>query len=142
MFLLDTNVISELRKVRFGKADARVAVWADTVDSLDLFLSVITIQELETGVLLTERRDTQKGTILRVWLNSHVLPTFSERILPIDLRVAQRSASLHVPNPRPVNDCLIAATAIVHGLTVVTRNVEDFEATGVRCLNPWDWPLQ
>ncbi len=137
MYLLDTNVVSELRKVRAGKADGLVASWAERVDAADLFLSVITIQELEIGVLLAERRDPSQGGILRSWLGNHVLPAFAGRILAVDTAVVQRSARLHVPDPRPVRDALIAATALVHGMTVVTRNVDDFAPTGVPILNPW-----
>lgn len=137
MFILDTNVVSELRKVRLGKADEHVAGWADSVDASDLYLSVISIQELEIGVLLAERRDPVQGAVFRAWLNSHVLPAFAGRILPVDTAVAQRSARLHVPDPHPIRDGLIAATALVHGMTVVTRNVADFSPTGVRILNPW-----
>jgi hypothetical protein len=141
MFLLDTNVISELRKARAGKADHNVAAWARTVSPASLFLSVIVIQELEIGTLLAERRDPSKGAILRAWLNDHVLPSFSERILPIDTAVVRRSAALHIPDPRPIRDALIAATALIHGMTVVTRNVSDFQSTGVQILNPWDPPV-
>jgi predicted nucleic acid-binding protein len=137
MYILDTNVVSELRKVRSKKADPNVAAWAESVDAVDLYLSVITIQELEIGVLLAERRDSSQGAILRAWLDDHVLPAFADRILAVDTAVAQRSAGLHVPNPRPVRDCLIAATALVHGMIVVTRNVPDFEPTGVGSFNPW-----
>lgn len=139
MFVLDTNVISELRKVRTGKADPRVAQWADSVDAADLFVSAITIQELEIGVLLAERKDPSQGAVLRAWLNSHVLPAFAGRILPVDTAVAQRSGKLHVPDPQPLRDNFIAATALVHGMTVVTRNVADFVASGVHILNPWTW---
>lgn len=138
MFILDTNVVSELRKVRAGKADANVARWADQVDTVDLYLSVITIQELEIGVLLAERRDPAQGALLRSWLNQHVLPAFNERIFPVDMAVALRSAQLHVPDQRSVRDGLIAATALVHGMTVVTRNVADFEPAGVKTFNPWN----
>ena len=138
MFILDTNVVSELRKVRLGKADENVAQWADSVATPDLYLSVVTIQELEIGVLLAERRDAEKGAIFRTWLNSHVLPAFEGSILPVDLAVARQSAKLHVPDPHPVRDGLIAATALVHGMTVVTRNVDEFKRTGVPILNPWD----
>jgi toxin FitB len=138
MFLLDTNVVSELRKIRLGRADAGVARWADSVETVDLYLSSITVQELEIGVLLAERRDPPQGALLRTWLDQHVLPAFAGRILTVDTAVAQRSARLHVPNPRPVRDGLIAATALVHGMTVVTRNVADFEPCGVAWLNPWD----
>jgi toxin FitB len=138
MFVLDTNVVSELRKIRLGRADARVAKWADSVESVDLYLSAITVQELEIGVLLAERRDPAQGAVFRVWLNSHVLPAFAGRILPVDTAVALRSAKLHVPDPRPVRDGLIGATALVHGMTVVTRNIADFEPFGVLLLNPWE----
>ncbi len=138
MFLLDTNVVSELRKVRSGKADRNVANWADTIEVSDLFLSVITIQELEMGVLLAERRDPTQGAMLRTWLNDHVLPAFSGRILPVDIAIAQRSAQLQVTDPRPIRDSFIAATALVHGMTVVTRNVVDFAPTGAKFLNPWE----
>lgn len=138
MFVLDTNVVSELRKVRAGKADKRVARWADSVDAVELYLSAITVQELEIGVLLAERRDPAKGAVLRTWLNSHVLPAFADRILPVDTAVALRSAQINVPEPRPVRDGLIAATALVHGMAVVTRNVADFEPMGVPVVNPWE----
>lgn len=137
MYLLDTHVVSELRKIRLGKADAQVATWADSVDASDLYLSVITVQELEIGVMLAERRDPSQGAVLRIWLNDHVLPAFAGRILNVDTAVVLRSARLHVPAPRPVRDRLIAATALVHGMIVVTRNVADFESTGALILNPW-----
>jgi predicted nucleic acid-binding protein len=138
MLLLDTNVVSELRKVRAGKADVNVARWADSLVTSDLYLSVMTVQELEMGVLLSERRDPTQGALLRIWLDKHVLPAFEGRILPIDTVVAKCSASLHVPDPRPVHDAFIAATALVHDMTVVTRNVADFLTTGVQIINPWD----
>jgi predicted nucleic acid-binding protein len=137
MFLVDTNVVSELRKVRAGKADERVSRWADSADAADLYLSAITIHELEIGVLLAERKDPPQGRILRAWLSGHVLVAFDGRILPIDTAVAQRSAQLNVPDKRPIQDGLIAATALVHGMTIVTRNVADFAPTGVRVLDPW-----
>ena len=137
MFILDTNVISELRKIRLGRADQQVARWADSVDVADLYLSAITVQELEIGVLLALRRDPAQGAVLRVWMDTHVLPAFANRILPVDTAVSQCSAQLHVPDPRSVRDCLIAATALVHRMTVVTRNVADFEPCGVALINPW-----
>lgn len=137
MFLLDTNVVSELRKIRLGKADPQVTAWADSVDASDLYLSVITVQELEIGIILVERRDPSQGTVLRRWLDHQVLPAFADRILSVDTTVVLRSARLHVPDPRPVRDGLIAATALVHGMTVVTRNTADFESTGAMILNPW-----
>ena len=138
MYILDTNVVSELRKVRLGKADKNVAAWADQVDAMTLYLSVITLQELEIGVLLALRRDATQGTVFRTWVDKHVLPTFAGRIFSVDSTVALRSAQLHVPDPRPIRDGLIAATALVHGMAVVTRNIDDFEPTGVSLINPWD----
>lgn len=137
MYLLDTNVVSELRKVRAGKADPNVSRWADSVNAGELYLSVVSVQELEIGVLLVERRDAAQGAMLRTWLNHHVLPTFAGRILPVDTTIALRSARLHVPDPHPVRDGLIAATALVHGMTVATRNVDDFAKTGANIFNPW-----
>lgn len=137
MYLLDTNVISELRKAKSGKADKKVIKWAEKIPVSNLFLSAITILELETGILLVERRDPQQGAILRSWLNAHVLPAFSERILPLDVAVAQRCAKLHVPDRQSDRDAIIAATGLVHGMTVVTRNINDFDQTGIDILNPW-----
>jgi len=138
MFVLDTNVVSELRKVRLGKADANVVSWTESVDATDLFVSAITIMELELGVLSIERKDATQGGMLRLWLEQQVLPEFSGRTLPVDTAVAQRCARLHVPNKRGERDALIAATALVHGMTVVTRNVADFQHTGVALINPWE----
>jgi toxin FitB len=140
MYLLDTNVISELRKAK--KTHQNVKKWAEPLPSASLYISVISVLELEIGILLIgrrdkDRRDKEQGAILRAWMDGHVLPTFSGRILAIDTAVAQRCATLHVPNPRSDRDALIAATALVHGLTVVTRNAADFEHTGVAVLNPW-----
>ena len=140
MFLLDTNVVSELRKIRLGRADPGVAQWADSVDAAQLFLSVITVHELEMGILLVQRRDAAQGNVLRSWLDRYLLPAFADRILAVDTAVVLRSAKLHIPDPRPFRDGLIAATALVHGMTMVTRNFADFLPTGVTCLNPWDAP--
>lgn len=138
MYLLDTNVVSELRKVRLGRADAQVARWAQEVAVAQLYISVITVHELEIGVLLLQRRDLAQGAVLRSWMDDYVLPAFAGRILPVDTAVVQRSAQLHVPDPQPFRDGLIAATALVHGMTVVTRNVADFARTEVALRNPWD----
>lgn len=141
MFLLDTNVVSELREVRLGKADPQVSLWADQVDPADLYVSVIVVQELEIGIRLAERRDLSQGAVFRAWMDGQVLPAFAGRILAVDTAVALRSATLHVPDPRPVRDALIAATALVHRMTIVTRNVADFAPTGVPVLNPWEAQL-
>ncbi|OQX13433.1 MAG: VapC toxin family PIN domain ribonuclease [Thiothrix lacustris] len=138
MFVLDTNVVSELRKANTGKADANVVAWANSVLPASLFLSAISILELEMGILLIERRDQEQGKMLRNWLENQVLPTFEERILVVDTAVARQCARLHVPDPCSERDALIAATALVHGMTVVTRNVDDFKPTGIAVLNPWE----
>ncbi len=137
-FLLDTNVISELRKAKTYKINQNVKNWAETVFPTDLFLSAITILELEMGIGLLERRDKTQATLLATWLNHYVLPNFAERILPVDTAVALCCARLHVPNPRSERDALIAATALVHHKIVVTRNVNDFEPLRVKILNPWE----
>jgi predicted nucleic acid-binding protein len=137
MFLLDTNVISELR--RPTKANPSVAAWADGVRQPDLFLSVITIIEIEIGILGPDhRRDHAQAAALRTWMDSYIQPAFYGRILPIDTAVALRCARLHVPDRRSDRDALIAAIALVYGLTVVTRNVADFQSMGVSLLNPWE----
>lgn len=137
MFVLDTNVISELRKATTGKANPRVVAWAASIRPAALFLSVITLLELEQGVLMLERRDPRQGAAIRQWLERQVLPAFEGRILPIDDPVARRCARLHVPDPRKERDALIAATALVHGMTVVTRDMADFEPTGALLFDPW-----
>lgn len=140
MFILDTNVVSEIRKIRLGTAHPNVTLWADSVNASSLYLSAITVLELELGILQLERKDTRQGGILRQWLESCVLPEFEGRVLPVDARVARCCASLHTPDPRAERDALIAATAWVHSMTVVTRNQGDFQTTGVSWLNPWHPP--
>jgi predicted nucleic acid-binding protein len=136
MFLLDTNVISELR--RPDKADRNVAAWANAIPAASFFMSAISILEIELGALLIARKDAAQGVVLRAWIDDHILARFEGRILAVDTAVAQRCARLRVPDPRAERDALIAATALVHGLTVVTRNVADFEPTGVALVNPWE----
>ena len=136
-YLLDTNVVSELRKAKSGKAHPAVTVWATGVPAGSLYVSVITVLELEMGVLQIERRDPKQGAVMRAWLDGHVLPAFAGRVLPIDTAVAQQCARLHVPDRLSERDSMIAATALVHGMTVVTRNVADFKASGVQIINPW-----
>jgi predicted nucleic acid-binding protein len=135
MYLLDTNVLSELRRPR--RAEPSVVAWAAQVPPSQVFLSVITILEIEIGALRLTRKDAVQGGMIRRWIDEAVMPHFTGRILPIDTAIARRCAALHVPDPRSERDALIAATALVHGLTVVTRNVADVETTGVPVLNPW-----
>ena len=112
--------------------------WAESVRPSSLFLSVITIMELdELGILRIERRDHRQGDILRTWLEDRVLPVFADHVLPIDTTVARRCAELHVPDIRNERDALIAATALVHGMTVVTRNRGNFHAAGAVVLDSW-----
>ena len=137
MFLLDTNVVSELRKAGDGKADRNVTAWLSRSDASSFYLSAITLMELEIGVLRVERRDPAQGARLRAWLDLRVVPEFAERTLPVDAAVALRCARLHVPDPRSDRDALIAATALINGMSLVTRNTADFAGTGARLIDPW-----
>jgi predicted nucleic acid-binding protein len=136
MFILDTNVVSELR--RSEKANRNVLAWAGGSPVADFFISSITILELELGALLIARKDPAQGAVLRSWIDRQILPCFDGRILPVDTAVAQRCAQLHVPDPRAERDTLIAATALVHGMTVATRNTGDFEPMEIALFNPWN----
>lgn len=137
MYLVDTNVVSELR--RRDRTHPAVAAWAGGIRPAETFLSVVTVLELETGALRLERRDLAQGRRLRSWIDTEILPAFTRRILSVDIAVAKRCARLHVPDPRAERDALIAATALVHGLSVVTRNVVDFLPMGVSVIDPWTW---
>lgn len=138
MFLLDTNVVSEMRKYGSGRADANVIAWVRSVTEPSLYISVIIVQEVEIGILRLEHRgDQAQADILRRWLEDQLLPGFAGRVLPVDLTVARCSAKLHVPDARPYRDGLIAATAIVNGMTLVTRNEADFVSTDLPIINPW-----
>ena len=139
MFVLDTNVVSELRKAHAGKANAGVTAWAANNSATLMFLSVVSLHELEHGVLLAERRDPPQGEMLRIWLDESVIPAFQDRLLPITADIARRAAALHVPDPAPFRDALIAATALHYDMTVITRNTDDFERFEVlRVINPWN----
>lgn len=135
-FLLDTNVLSEFYRGR--RADANVLRWSAAQDQRDFAISVINLKELEYGVLNIARSDVARSLSLRAWLDHFLLSQFGDRLIPVDGEVARRAAALDVPERRPVADGLIAATALVHDLTMVTRNTSHFVPTGVRLLNPWD----
>ncbi|MFJ3428619.1 MULTISPECIES: type II toxin-antitoxin system VapC family toxin [Pseudomonas] len=135
MFLLDTNVVSELRKTQ---ADPAVVAWARSVPAYKLYISAITLLEIETGILRLERRDPGQAATLRNWLEVHVMAAFAGRVLSVDGAVARRCARLHVPDRSNECDALIAATALVHDMTVVTRNTRDFAFSGALVLNPWE----
>jgi predicted nucleic acid-binding protein len=135
MFVIDTNVVSEFRRIE--RADAGLQAWAAETPLSDMYMSVVTILELERGILLKSRKDPAGGAVLRQWLDLQILPLFAGRILPVDTQVAQRCAALHLPVTRPELDAMIAATALEHGMSVVTRNVRDFEGMGVKMVCPW-----
>lgn len=138
MYLLDTNVLSEIRKISQGKAHPAVAAWAERVDFDRCYLSVITLLEIEQGILRVRHRgDEAQFARLENWLEGMVLPTFDMRILPVDRHTARVCARLHIPDHRPYNDVLIAACAIRHDLTLVTRNTRDFQDLRVPLLNPF-----
>ncbi|MXY51425.1 MAG: type II toxin-antitoxin system VapC family toxin [Gammaproteobacteria bacterium] len=137
MFLLDTNVVSELRKLGDGRADVRVAAWVATQDASSFYVSGLPLMELEIGILRIVRRDTAQAARIRAWMDQRVLPEFRDRTLAIDATVALRCARIHVPDPLAERDALIAATGLVHGMAVVTPNVADYRATGVPLINPW-----
>ena len=135
MYLLDTNVISAFR--RSERLSQKVLAWAESVESGDFFLSAITVSEIEQGILARERSDAIQGAILREWFDKDVMPAFEDRTLSFDAEIARKCAALHVLDPRPERDAMIAATALIHGLTVVTRNVADFEKLEVLLIDPW-----
>ena len=127
MFLLDTNAVSEARKVLSGRANPGFAEWLVSTSAIQYYLSTISVFELEMGVLLMENRDARQGASLRIWLDKQVKPTFVGRILALDNEIAVCAAKLHVPKPASDRDAFIAATAMVHNLTLVTRNIRDFK---------------
>lgn len=140
MILLDTNVISEIRKIEQNKANANVVAWANALDFSKVYLSAIVVGELKLGILLKRHnKDFVQADILEDWLNNWVLAKFANRILPVDEQVAQIYASLNAPNPKSTNDAYIASTAIAHNLTIATRNVKDFDGMPVKLINPFEF---
>lgn len=128
-------MISELRKG--ARADRHVRGWFSALSDEEIFLSAVTIGELERGVDLIRRRDPVAAGAIGGWLES-LVRSYEDRVLPVDLTVAREWGRLNVPDPLPVIDGLLAATAKVHGLTLATRNVRDVERTGVDLLNPFE----
>lgn len=139
MYLLDTNVVSELRKAKAGRCRPSVLRWSVEVGAVPLFISVMTVFEIEKGIRQVELRDSSQALRLRQWLSDNVMVSFERSILAVDQAVALAAAALHVPKTRCEADSLIAATALVHGLTVATRNIKDFQGAGVALLNPWQF---
>jgi predicted nucleic acid-binding protein len=139
MFVLDTNVVSELRKVGLGKTSSAFAKWAADADLSQHYLSTATIVELEVGILRLEKKDPQQAWVLRQWLSNFVLPKFHGRILPVTTEIALRAAySLENTDSNSYPDALIAATAYVHKMVIVTRNQKHFSGAGMRIINPWN----
>ncbi len=138
MYVLDTNVISEFRKLGNNTCHPNVLSWSNKSGETSFYLSAITLMELEIGCLSLMRRDIPQATVLRSWIYDYVLAAFRDRILAFDQVSAQICATLHVPDRKPERDAMIAAIALRHGFILVTRNIRDFQGTGVRLLNPWD----
>ncbi len=134
-FLLDTNVVSALR--RKDKAEKQVVDWFESVAGAEFFISALTMMEIEIGVRRLERHDRRQAAIIRAWKEGPLRTLFRGRFVDVDLEIAERCASLLVPDPQPEIDALIAATAIVRGLTLVTRNERAFLTMPVRMMNPW-----
>jgi predicted nucleic acid-binding protein len=139
MLLLDTNVVSELRKIAGGRAHPNVVAWNEAIDPAETFIATVVLHELEIGVRLAEYADRAEGKVLRNWLDHVVVPAFGKRILPLDEAAALKAAEWHVPNPRPINDAYIAAIALTRHMTLVTRNVRDFQGMGIPVVNPWEF---
>ena len=140
MYLLDTNVVSELRKAGTNSIDSNLEAWAQTIESGHLYITSITVLELEIGVQRIERRDKRQGKVLRNWVDDRVVPSFEDRILAFDESAAIYCAGLHVPDQRSDRDSFISAIAYVHDMSVVTRNTKDFEGMGIELINPWRKP--
>ena len=137
MYLLDTNLISEIRKMPKGKCGQGVEQWVKTTSQNLMFTSAVVLMELERGILAMERKDMAQGTMLRTWFEKDVLPAFQSKILSVNEQTAHICAKLHIPDHAHENDAWVAASAIQHNLVLVTRNTDDFARTGVRLLNPF-----
>jgi predicted nucleic acid-binding protein len=136
MYLLDTDIVMELRNAKTGGADPGLVAWAAGASRASLFISAVTLLDLETAVVRLQRKDKVAGLALRRWLDDQVGPAFDGRILPVDAAVVRRRA--HMPQIEG-RDALLAATALEHGLTLVTRNVGAFKTARVKVFNPWGY---
>ena len=139
MYLLDTGVVLELRKAKSGQSDPGLAAWAATIARQRLFISALNLLEIENAAARLGRKDRAAGLAVREWIDSHVVPAFDGRVLPVDVAVVRRRAQLPYANTR---DGLLAATALEHGLTFVTRRVTAFRAGRVKLLNPSGYSAQ
>lgn len=138
MYLLDTNIISELKKLDSGKIHPQVQRWAYSINLMQTKISVVSITEIRTGILSLARKDQAQAASLDNWFTNRLLPTYRTRTLSVDTEVALICAQLHIPAKRPINDAYIAATAIAHNLTPVTRNVRDFQGLPLMLENPFE----
>ena len=139
MFLLDTGVVLELRKAKAGHADPGLAAWAAGIARQKLFISALNLLEIEGAAARLARKDRAAGLMVRQWIDDHVMPAFEGRVLPVDAAIVRRRAQLPYANTR---DGLLAATALEHGLTFVTRKVAAFRAGRVKLLNPSGYSVQ
>lgn len=138
MYLLDTNIISEIRKIKQNKANKNLIAWLDKVDKNTLYTNVVILMELERGILKIQRKDPIQGRNIETWYQTVIKPTFQGRIYPIDCETVSICASLHIPNPAPENDAWMASTALQHDLILVTRNVKDFNIPHLKIINPFE----
>jgi len=138
MYLLNTNIISELKKLDSGKIHPQVQRWAYSINLMQTKISVVSIIEIRTGILSLARKDQAQAASLDNWFTNRLLPAYRTRTLSVDTEVALICAQLHIPAKRPINDAYIAATAIAHNLTLVTCNVRDFQGLPLMLENPFE----
>ena len=138
MYLLDTNIISELKKLDSGKIHPQVQRWAYSINLMQTKISVVSIIEIRTGILSLARKGQAQAASFDNWFTNRLLPAYRTRTLSVDTEVALICAQLHIPAKRPINDTYIAATAIAHNLTPVTRNVRDFQGLPLMLENPFE----
>lgn len=138
MYLLDTNVVSELRKIKTAKAHQGLSQWLSSIQPEQLYINTIVLMELKKGIFLKQRKDPKQAQVLQIWLDTVIRPAFAQRTLNIDENTIDICAKLHVPNKRPENDAWIGAMAIAYNMVLVTRNVKDYAGLPVKILNPFN----